>query len=68
MPRRNKTQEPVRIQYVKTDCSHKRRYTNEAAALNQAELQMLQTPHIELSVYRCELCTGWHLTSKRSQS
>lgn len=29
---------------------------------------MLMKPELELSVYKCELCGGWHLTSLKPRS
>lgn len=61
MPRRNNT--PVHKPFLFTpSCSQKRRFLKEREALDAAEHQMLIKPNLELSVYKCEHCGGWHLT------
>ena len=48
-------------------CS-KRRYRSEVDA--RLDMVMIQArakhSHVPIRVYRCEWCSGWHLTSKRS--
>lgn len=63
MPRRNRT--PKHQPYVDTDtCRTKRRFSSEKAALAAAELLELQGGH-GFSVYKCERCAGWHLSSNK---
>jgi hypothetical protein len=45
-----------------TTCQQKRRFRSEKEALVVADYQMLITPGLELTVYTCETCGGWHLT------
>ena len=61
MPRRNNTLKftPFRAQ----NCESKRKYNTENEAKQTAEYQMLITKDLELSVYKCDLCQKWHLTS-----
>lgn len=53
---------------VTHNCQKKRRFSDEfaARAATQERLQQLAWPD-GLSVYRCPLCTGWHMTSKKGQ-
>ena len=69
MPRRNNRQSKAakRI-YSPTSCTNKRRYANKLAAERQAYINMLSQPDLELSVYSCDSCKGWHLTSRLRQS
>lgn len=60
MPRRNKSIKHV--QPVIKTCSPKRQFSNERLALEAADYQMLMKPNLELRVYKCGLCQGWHLT------
>jgi hypothetical protein len=66
MPRRNNTQPHSHFRFT-NGCDQKRRFVREKEALDAAEYQMLIKPTLDLSVYKCELCGGWHLTrqSKR---
>lgn len=41
----------------------KRRYASEKEALEIASYQMLLRPAVELGVYQCTRCSGWHLTN-----
>jgi len=45
-------------------CDQKRRFKAEKEAREAAEYQMLITPTLELSVYMCQMCGGWHLTRR----
>ncbi|MEP6710244.1 MAG: hypothetical protein ABJA64_00820 [Candidatus Saccharibacteria bacterium] len=46
------------------NCQNKRRFANEKDAQQAADDQMLMKMDLELSVYQCRLCGGWHLTRK----
>jgi hypothetical protein len=61
MPRKNNlpTHQPYRFT---SGCSQKRRFVREKEAQDAAEYQMLIKPTLELSVYKCQECGGWHLT------
>jgi hypothetical protein len=61
MPRRNNTIVHARFHFA-NNCDRKRRFAREKEALDAAEYQMLITPSLELAVYKCDLCGGWHLT------
>ena len=63
MPRKNSTPKHVPFRFV-SNCQAKRRFTSEKEALSAAEHQMLTQPNLELTVYKCELCGGWHLTRR----
>jgi hypothetical protein len=43
-------------------CTSKRRFTTKKLAEAAAEYQMLLKPELDLSVYTCGQCGGWHLT------
>lgn len=64
MPRRNNTQPHQRFEFVSA-CANKRRFASEKLAREAAEHQMLVKPELELAVYKCELCGGWHLTRRQ---
>lgn len=49
-----------------SSCQEKHRFLNQNEAEKAAELLSLEHPGLELGVYRCPYCLGWHLTSKRS--
>jgi len=61
MPRRNKRIKPLATS-VQADCTSKRRFNNEQSSLKAADDQMLINMNIELRVYKCDQCNGWHLT------
>ncbi len=61
MPRKNNTLFHARFHFI-SGCQNKRKFRNEREALEAAEYQMLIKPSLELSVYKCDVCGGWHLT------
>lgn len=61
MPRRNNSPQHQPFQFA-SNCQQKRRFGTEKQARDAADHQMLVRDDIVLSVYRCELCGGWHLT------
>ncbi|MET0979802.1 MAG: hypothetical protein ABWX90_00935 [Candidatus Saccharimonadales bacterium] len=63
MPRRNQTPQHQPFHFA-SNCQQKRRFSTEREAVAAAEYQMLLKPDMELSVYKCELCGGWHLTRR----
>lgn len=65
MPRRNNAPKQQRTPFQAGECSSKQRFANQVAAQRQAEILMLQQPGLELSVYHCHRCNGWHLTSRQ---
>jgi len=67
MPRRNNGAKYVRQIFVR-NCDSKRQYKNEREAKQTAEYQMLIHQNLELSVYKCDMCNYWHLTSAGSKS
>lgn len=67
MPRRNNNQQIKRIQFSNA-CEQKRRYNTQNIAESAAEDGMLRDMSLELSVYRCDYCSGWHLTSGSRKS
>lgn len=48
-------------------CQTKRRYPDEVTALASGAYASTQTGDVDLYVYRCPLCLGWHLTRKRDK-
>lgn len=67
MPRKNNAPKHQPFRLV-NNCEQKRRFKTEKEALSAADYQMLLKQDLELSVYQCELCGGWHLTSNQSKS
>lgn len=63
MPRRNKQIKSL-MASVQAGCKSKRRFDNEQSALKAADNQMLLNMSLKLSVYKCDYCTGWHLTRR----
>ena len=61
MPRKNSTQKHVPFRFA-SNCQTKRRFASEKEAVSAADHQMLVRHDLELTVYKCELCGGWHLT------
>jgi hypothetical protein len=61
MPRRNKQIKHI-VTSLQTTCLSKRRFNNEQSALKAADDQMLINMSLSLRVYKCDYCTGWHLT------
>ena len=51
---------------IVTACVGKRRYDTEQEAL-EATQYLRKTQDLSLSVYRCTVCGGWHLTKKRGR-
>jgi hypothetical protein len=66
MPRRNQTPPHTPFKFA-SNCQQKRRFATEKLAEKAAEHQNLINPDLELTVYRCELCGGWHLTRQSSK-
>ncbi|MEO7904430.1 MAG: hypothetical protein ABIR91_01400 [Candidatus Saccharimonadales bacterium] len=61
MPRRN--QRPIHTPFhFVSNCQSKRRFATEKQAQDAADHQMLIDMDLELSVYKCDICGGWHLT------
>ena len=55
------------IKLVEFNCSKKRRFSDEFAARAAAQERLQQLGEKDgLSVYRCPLCCGWHLTSSKT--
>lgn len=63
MPRKNRQIKHVRAEYILATCESKRKYRSQNEAEKIAEIQMLANQGLELGVYKCDLCSGWHLTS-----
>lgn len=63
MPRRNNRIKQIKPLQI-SNCDSKRRYPTERQAREVADYQMLINLNLSLSVYRCEVCGGWHLTRK----
>lgn len=48
----------------KATCEKKRRYADEPLARAFAALMASNTDQGKLYVYRCKVCSGWHLTKR----
>jgi len=73
MPRRNPKHSSLRFTFTASNlqwntCAAKRRFPTEKQALEAASIQMLTNFQLELSVYRCDICHGWHLTNRQSSA
>lgn len=56
------------IKVVVRNCEKKRRFSDEFAARAACQERLQQLGQKDgLSVYRCPLCAGWHLTSRKGQ-
>lgn len=42
-------------------CATKRKFATEEAALEGAELRMLDNMTLDITIYRCDECRQWHL-------
>jgi hypothetical protein len=66
MPRRNQQIKYVRSVINIRTCDSKRRFINQRKAVEAAEYQMLIKNDLELEVYQCDVCFGWHLTRSKN--
>lgn len=66
MPRKNRQIKHIRLERSVNSCDKKRGYKTEKQATSAAELQMLMNQGLELSVYKCDVCSMWHLTRKKT--
>ncbi len=64
MPRKNKNTPHRRFISSHIACDSKRKFKNQPQAQQAAEYQMLLNTDLELSVYQCDTCLGWHLTRR----
>ena len=62
-----KSLEEIRKQTVNeaSKCKKKRKHFTEAGAKEVAKHQMKKNQNLKLEVYKCNFCTGWHLTRKK---
>ena len=63
MPRRNIPQ-PHKPFHFASHCAQKRRFATEKAAEQVVDDQIFIDSKVKLSVYKCEHCSGWHLTRR----
>lgn len=63
MPRKNRTPSSQNQTPNPLPCIQKRRFTSEQEALDAAEYQMFMKMSLQLGVYKCDYCHGWHLTN-----
>jgi hypothetical protein len=47
-------------------CFGKNRYETEEEAWNVSDY-IWETEKVDLDIYKCPICNGWHLTSKRKR-
>jgi len=71
MPRRNPKHSVPRFTLKQNNlqrdtCAVKQRFPTEKQAVEAASTQMLTDFHLELSVYQCGICQGWHLTNRQT--
>lgn len=66
MPRRHKATNQPRGQFLQS-CESKRRYSSKKDCEDAVEIAALQRM-VELDVYNCSLCGGWHLTSRKTST
>lgn len=64
MPRKNNTRPHQPLRMI-IPCESKRRFSQEQQATDAADHQMIIKPELELSTYKCEFCSGWHLTRRQ---
>lgn len=62
--RRNRREAPIRITpspgHVRRDGAPKNRYPTQQEAADAAHLRWV-LDRVELDVYRCDVCDGWHM-------
>ena len=46
-------------------CRKKRRFPTEKIAQTAADTQELTDFSLQIDIYRCQFCGGWHLTSRQ---
>jgi len=51
-----------------TCSSGKRAYASHEIAMRKAHLATARQRHVILSVYRCEECKQWHMTSSKQKT
>lgn len=66
MSKRTKKGSEVKIYHLDPICEGKRFFETEEAALEAADVGMLENMSVTLGVYRCATCGHWHLTSIKS--
>jgi hypothetical protein len=72
MPRRNPRRPPVpplrsnpgSEQRRRATCATKERYASEAEARSIALMNAPRSRGAAVTAYRCDVCDGWHLTSR----
>lgn len=66
MPRKNNVikHDPFRMT---RNCQHKRRFLTQQQAEQAADDQMLIDMNAVISVYKCDICGNWHLTSLKKR-
>jgi hypothetical protein len=63
--RRNKKVAESKAYRFALVCAGKRFFETEAAALEAADVRMLENMRVTIGVYQCPTCMLWHLTSIR---
>lgn len=61
MPKRRRKTDQNTYKY-RDNCESKTRYESQAKALEAADFRMLENMSVALTVYKCDICNGWHLT------
>ena len=63
MTRKNKNISTIRRPLPNfSSCKSKRKFKSENDASRAAEMQNLIDMSLDISVYKCDGCEGWHLT------
>jgi len=65
MPRKNYKNKLKKLSPVSlNNCQSKVRYDSKDKANKSAEMRNLENLNLNLEVYKCDMCSGWHLTSR----
>lgn len=63
-PPQKKVEQPTFTLGEKAACARKRRYPDEILARAMAAVQAKWKDEGKLYIYRCKVCSGWHLTKR----
>lgn len=68
MMKKKKVYKKITNQLVKDydNCLSKKKFTSEHSAKKFVELQNLSNLVTEFYVYKCQLCSGWHIATVKN--